>query len=379
MRRRSMFAGLAAASGLWRNRLLAAQDRSAVPPQTGDHPAQTLFQSGEAGYFCFRIPALAVTKSGAILAFVEARKESLEDYGDIDLAYKRSLDNGKTWEPVKVLFNDGKRAVNQPAPVLDRHTGNLWLVFCKDNKQAFVTHTADDGDTWAAPREITSTAAEPTWKYVASGPGHGIQLKSGRLLIPCWGDTTPGELAWRPKWGEVTFSFAMYSDDHGETWKHGRPMYENLTNECQAAELSDGRVYMTLRTRRGTVTRRAYAWSEDEGYSWSRIEIHKDLPDPHCQGSILALPPLEGKDRLLFTNPNSELEPVRDKLTVRMSEDGGRTWPHSRVLYKGLAAYSDLMIAPDGKILCFYEADDYEKIVLARFDLQWLTSPSAFE
>ncbi len=38
-----------------------------------------------------------------------------------------------------------------------------------------------------------------------------------------------------------------------------------------------------------------------------------------------------------------------------------------------LAAYSDLAIADDMTILCLYEADQYSKLALARFNLEWLT------
>jgi sialidase-1 len=61
-------------------------------------------------------------------------------------------------------------------------------------------------------------------------------------------------------------------------------------------------------------------------------------------------------------------------MTIRMSEDGGKTWPVSKVLYEGSSAYSDLAIAADQTILCLYEADDYTQLRLARFNLEWLTS-----
>ena len=47
---------------------------------------------------------------------------------------------------------------------------------------------------------------------------------------------------------------------------------------------------------------------------------------------------------------------------------------HLSVLqYAGSAAYSDLVVLPDGGIGCLYERDDFRKITFAHFTLGWLT------
>lgn len=56
-----------------------------------------VFTAGTEGYHTYRIPALAVTRSGTLLAFCEGRKTSREDLGDNDLMLKRSTDGGRTW------------------------------------------------------------------------------------------------------------------------------------------------------------------------------------------------------------------------------------------------------------------------------------------
>ena len=60
---------------------------------------------------------------------------------------------------------------------------------------------------------------------------------------------------------------------------------------------------------------------------------------------------------------------------IAVSEDDCQTWPISRVLHYGPAAYSCLAVLPDGTILCLYErgwSQPYETIVLARFSLEWM-------
>ena len=333
----------------------------------------TVFSAGEAGYHCFRIPALVVTAEGTILAFAEARKAICRDDAEIDLVLKRSFDGGKTWQDLRVLFDYGSESVNQPAPVLDRHTGEVVLVFCRNNQRVFVTKTADDGATWSEPMDISRDVANPRWSYFGSGPGHGIQLSSGRLLVPSWGDTSPGPATWpRPNWGGKQFSYAMYSDDHGVTWKRGDSLDMDLSDEAMAVETADGSVYMNMRSRQEKKMR-AFAWSKDGGLTWSKVQFDQSLPEPSCQGSLIRFTDQKrfSKNRVLLAYPSSQTD--RKQFTVRMSRDECRTWPVSKVVYQGSAAYSDLAIADDMTILCLYEADQYSKMVLARFNLEWLT------
>jgi len=90
-----------------------------------------------------------------------------------------------------------------------------------------------------------------------------------------------------------------------------------------------------------------------------------------CQATLTRYPGSKGG--LLFANPASK---KREKLTVRLSRDKGKTWPISRVPRDGPAAYSCLAVLPDGNIGCLYERGNkspYETIAFARFVPDWLT------
>ena len=184
-----------------------------------------LFKPGDGGYACFRIPAIVKTGKGILLAFAEARKKGCSDAGDIDLVLRRSTDGGKTWGPLLLIRDDGSNVAGNPAPVVDLETGTVWLLSTwnlgtdresqiidltsKDTRRVFVMNSRDEGITWSNPTEITTDVKNPGWTWYATGPVHGIQLRSkaynGRLVIPC--DHIEAVT-------NKYFSHVIYSDDH---------------------------------------------------------------------------------------------------------------------------------------------------------------------
>jgi sialidase-1 len=66
---------------------------------------------------------------------------------------------------------------------------------------------------------------------------------------------------------------------------------------------------------------------------------------------------------------------TREKMTIRLSYDEGATWPVSKLIYDGPAAYSCMAILPDKSVACLFECGEknsYEKVTLARFPVEWL-------
>lgn len=340
---------------------------------------QTLFTSGTGGYHTYRIPALAVTNSGRILAFAEGRLHGQGDAGEIDLVLRTSDDHGETWSEPRRIVRERDMTCGNPAPVTDRVTGTVWLWFCKNEAEGgeglitagqaprtvWLSHSEDDGATWSEPQDMTAQVKKPEWTWYATGPGHGIQLSSNRLVIPC--DHMVGVHLNRHQ--DPYHSHVLYSDDHGATWHIGGIVPDG-TNECEVVELLNGDVMINCRNYTGD-HRRAVAISRDQGAEFGEFRWDETLIEPICQASIIRWP--EAAQGLLFANPASRT--TRTDLTVRLSLDEGITWPHARLLYAGPSAYSDLAIAPDGLGLCFYERGlhrPYESLVLARFPAAWL-------
>ena len=348
---------------------------ASYPCCRADFEQSPVFTAGEGGYHTYRIPSLIVTAKGTLLAFCEGRKKGTSDAGDIDLVLRRSLDGGKTWQAMQVVWDDRTNTCGNPCPVVERSTGTIWLHLThnlgedkeaaiiagksKGTRTAWVTKSTDDGVTWARPTEITKSVKQPDWTWYASGPGVGIQTKAGRLVIPC--DNKVAVTMARQ-------SHVIYSDDKGETWKLGGVVGPNC-NESQVAELTDGSLLLNMRSYEAN-HRRMIATSSDGGLTWSQPVEDQTLIEPVCQASLMRYP--GDKPLLLFSNPAST---KREKMTVRLSRDDGKSWPAARQLHAGPAAYSCLSVLNDGTIACLYERGKdkpYDNITLARFSLPWL-------
>ena len=133
---------------------------------------------------------------------------------------------------------------------------------------------------------------------------------------------------------------------------------------------------------------RGVATSEDGGETWTALVDDEQLRCPKCQGSLLEYEAARDgvAPWLLFSNPtppkvkDGKPSGARIDLTIRASDDEGKTWRTSRQIHSGPSAYSSLARLADGTILCLYEGgakSPYESLLLARFNPQWLRDGSA--
>lgn len=380
--------------------LLAA----ATPPT--DLTTTPLFAAGDHGYSGFRIPALAVTPGGVVLVAAEARRDNLSDWGHIDLVSRRSTDGGRTWSDLNFLIRQDdlpaevSAAFSAPEPdapakpltignatwVVDTERGKTLLLFCVDYQRCFLLESDDDGATFSAPRDITAAFATFRtrdgyyWKVLATGPGHGIQLTSGRLVVPLWLSDSSGRNPHHP-----SVCATICSDDGGRTWQAGEIIASEQRDglldpsETVVVEVAPGRVMANIRSE-SIAQRRAAAFSADGASGWSKPVFQEEILEPVCMGSLTRLP----DGRLVFANPAS-LDPrpatpqrihrLRHRVAVRTSMDGGRSWSEPLVIVPGRGAYSDLAVAPDGDLLCLVENGDtspYERLSLVRIPVSLL-------
>jgi sialidase-1 len=301
-----------------------------------------------------------------LVAVFEGRKHSVSDDGDIDTLVVRSLDGGSTWSAPRVIADHGPDAIGNPCTVIDRNTDTIWsvlrgrrgtlnqqdIIAGRGSNHIWITKSTDDGRNWTTPVDITQSlrGKDPNLTFYTLGPGRGIQLRNGRLVVSNY---------FRWQGSDVSYAVVMYSDDHGKTWKVGKPAGPE-TNEGQVVELGDGSLMYNMRSQAGK-NRRAVSRSYDGGETWTTPMLDVTLIEPVCQASIL-----QWRDRLYFSNPAAT---TRVNMTVRMSLDEGITWPFSHVIYIGPSAYSCLTPLPDGTVGCLYERGErspYEKLTFAK-------------
>ncbi|MFV1964989.1 MAG: exo-alpha-sialidase [Pirellulaceae bacterium] len=340
-----------------------------------------VFVAGRDDVFQYRIPALVTTTKGTLIAACDARKDRSGDPpNNIDHVCKRSLDGGRTWGPLQVVADfPGTEAAGDPCLLVDQQTGTVWVFYawCPEGVgtaasqpglagrtiRVYAMTSDDDGVTWSPPRDLNPMVKDPEWSAMWCSPGRGLQTRKGRLLVP--------STSLR---GGVSHSQLFASDDHGKTWKT-LTASGHKTNEHMVVELSKGPLLANMRSRHGKGCR-ALATSRDGGQTWSELAHDPKLPEPVCQASFIRYTARQDgstKDRLLFCNPASRR---RENMTVRVSYDEGKTWPVSKVVHAGPAAYSCLTVLADRTIGLLYERGEnnpYETITFARFNLEWLT------
>ena len=304
-----------------------------------------LRQHGQDDCDTYRIPGLATTNKGTLIAVYDNRYNgSVDLQADIDVAMSRSTDGGQTWETMKVIMDMGEwgdkpedeNGIGDPAVLVDRGTGTIWVAGIwahgtpgKRNwhssrpgiepiktSQLMLVKSEDDGLTWSEPINLTPVLKDPAWYLLLQGPGKGITHSDGTIVFP----------AQFKDHENMPHSTIIWSKDHGENWSIGTGAKSNTT-EAQVIELDDGSLMLNMRdNRKGS---RSVYTTSDLGATW---EVHPTsrsaLIEPVCNASLI-----KGKFQVngtvkklvLFVNPNSTKG--RQRMTVKVSTDDGMTWP----------------------------------------------------
>ncbi|MFO7852296.1 MAG: sialidase family protein [Bacteroidota bacterium] len=356
-------------------------------------PALVLRASGQDNCDTYRIPGLVTTNKGSLIAVYDNRyKRSKDLQENIDIGMSRSTDGGQTWEDMRVIMDmdewggrpERLNGIGDPCVLYDHITGTLWVAALwmsgltpddmlwwssqpgmspEETGQFMLVKSTDDGATWSDPINITGQIKNPAWQLLFQGPGRGITLDDGTLVIPAQFKADIGVTALDG--GQYTsHSTIVYSYDAGRTWEIGTGAKTNTT-EAQVVQLSDGSLMLNMRDDRNRLVKdesngRAVAVTPDMGSTWTiHPSSNSALPEPTCMASLIAEDVMlkgEKKKILFFSNPDNKN--IRANMTIKASLDEGLSWPEDyqeEVNEEEGYGYSCLSIVDGDKIAILYE------------------------
>lgn len=357
--------------------------------------AQTvLFHTGDSTGYPYRIPAIATTAKGRLVALSDLRPCGGDiGYGRVDILSRTSLDNGTTWSPAAaVLTGTGsgpETGYGDACLAADRQREELLLVCVSgdvpyarsrvDHSQRLVSTRArwnrrTKSWQWERPTDHTTDI----YQGLFGGRINGLFMGSGRI---CQSTQVKTGRYYRLYGALCTHrgNYVIYSDDFGRTWDVLGSATESCApqgDEPKCAELPDGSVVLSSRKNGGryfnifryTDTRTASGtWGAPvDSRSVEGGIANEGTP---CNGELLIIPARRadgtathvalqsipaGPGRTRVTIYWKELATRADYLTPRAFASG---WQGSYRVSDLGSAYSTMTLQPDGRIGFFYEEE----------------------
>ena len=314
----------------------------------GDKTYQILYKTGEKGHYTIRENGEVYNSKNQKTDYhvvVNPKQRGYSDKGDL---YK-----GKN------LIGNVYFAQSTKNPFRVANTSYLWM-----------SYSDDDGQTWSAPRDITPGIRQDWMKFLGTGPGTGIVLRTGehkgRILVPAYTTNNISHL------GGSQSSRLIYSDDHGVTWHAGeapndnRPVENkiihssNMNNggaqntESTVLQLNNGDVKLFMRGLTGDLQ---VATSKDGGVTWEKtIKRYPEVKDAYVQMSAIHTMH-DGKEYILLSNAAGPGRERKDGLVhlARVEKNGELTWIKHHLIQGGEFAYNSLQDLGNGEYGILYE------------------------
>ena len=236
-------------------------------------PPQTLFQTYDAYHVPYRIPAIATTRKGHLIAVADRRYCQLDiGFGKIDIVARTSCNNGRTWSADTVIQRgsgvEGSAdcGYGDVALVADRNTSNvlcmsvtgnvIYIKGTRENPNRIARwRSVDGGKSWTKAEDVTDAFYRmlPHTRTMFIGSGRIMQSrvvrkdKFYRLYCSVLTRTQMDDK-------DVACNYVLYSDDFGQTWAvlggstldgHDSPCIDG--DEPKTEELPNGDVILSSR------------------------------------------------------------------------------------------------------------------------------------
>ena len=316
--------------------------------QIGDKTYQILYKQGETEHYTLR-------ENGDIFNSQNQKTNYRVVVNPTEAGYR---DKGNLYKDKELVGNIYFKS-SEKNPFRVANTSYLWM-----------SYSDDDGQTWSAPRDITPGIRQDWMKFLGTGPGTGIVLRTGehkgRILVPAYTTNNISHL------GGSQSSRLIYSDDHGVTWHAGEAPNDNRpvgnevihsstmnnggaqNTESTVLQLNNGDVKLFMRGLTGDLQ---VATSKDGGVTWEKtIKRYSEVKDAYVQMSAIHTMH-DGKEYVLLSNAAGPGRERKDGLVhlARVEKNGELTWLKHNLIQGGEFAYNSLQELGNGEYGLLYE------------------------
>ena len=316
--------------------------------QIGDKTYQILYKQGETSHYTLR-------ENGEVFNSQNQKTNYRVVVNPTEAGYR---DKGNLYKDKELVGNIYFKSSDKN-PFRVANTSYLWM-----------SYSDDDGQTWSAPKDITPGIRQDWMKFLGTGPGTGIVLRTGehkgRILVPAYTTNNISHL------GGSQSSRLIYSDDHGVTWHAGEAPNDNRpvgngvihsstmnnggaqNTESTVLQLNNGDVKLFMRGLTGDLQ---VATSKDGGVTWEKtIKRYPEVKDAYVQMSAIHTMH-DGKEYVLLSNAAGPGRERKDGLVhlARVEKNGELTWLKHNLIQGGEFAYNSLQELGNGEYGLLYE------------------------
>ncbi|MBQ7443462.1 MAG: exo-alpha-sialidase [Bacteroidaceae bacterium] len=388
----------------------------------GNSRGQVLFATPDKYNVPYRIPALATTRKGTIIAVADRRYCGADiGYGRIDIVARTSRDNGRTWSADTVIQRGSgvegayDCGYGDAAIVADR-TSNRVLCMSVTGNVAYIQGTRerpnriarwyspDGGRSWTPADDVTDAfyAMLPHTRTMFIGSGRLMQsrlVRKGRYYRVYCSVLTRTAM---PDGSDVAANFVIYTDDFGATWHVlGGTTLDAADSPCvggdepKVEELPNGDVVLSSRKHYGRYFNifhfDDFGHDQTNGW-WDACVASHDIAEGisvggnSCNGEIFLVDATEAATGravklMLQSLPFDDARAHVGIWYKEIKRNGwystaafAHQWTRGLIVSQTGSAYSTMAMQKDGRIGFFYEEEpNYYNMVYVALTIEEIT------